>query len=149
MKFLVLLLVINIYIVSAQNAESSYYSHYSVSNFIKIRGAFDQIDFDNINYPLLHALMFHRTNEERMNAGLPELSYLKNLEISATLHSQDMVEYNFFSHTNPYLTERSTAENRAVISGIKNPLIAENIATNFGIEYEEGTPIYTIDEENG
>lgn len=107
------------------------------------------IDFAHIDYPLLHAAIFFATNETRVKNNRRPPDFALELERAAYLHSKDMAEQNFFSHENPHSKRRRTTEQRARLAGIANPLIAENIATHFGIQYRAGTPVYPIDRKRG
>ena len=107
------------------------------------------IELDRIDYPRLHATIFFVTNETRVKNRRQALAFAVELERAAYLHSKYMVEQNFFSHENPFSNRRKTTEQRAKLAGIKNPLIAENIATHFGIKYKAGTPVYRVDAEKG
>jgi uncharacterized protein YkwD len=84
-----------------------------------------------------------------LSAWFLNLSFALELERSAFLHAKSMVEQNFFAHENPYDETRKTPELRGRLAGIKNPLVAENIATHFGIKYEAGAPVYPIDRTLG
>jgi len=125
------------------------YEKYNSSNYRTNTDLYTEIDFENIDYVLLNAAVFFRTNEVRKEHGLAELGFLANLETAATMHANDMVRYNFFSHTNPYRRSKSAPSNRGKLSGITNPSMAENIAESFGIEYEGGKPVYIVDSKKG
>jgi uncharacterized protein YkwD len=107
------------------------------------------IDFTRIDYPLLNAAIFFATNEARVQNDRKPLAFAFELERSAFLHAKSMVEQSFFAHENPYDKTRKTPEQRAKLAGIKNPFVAENIATRAGIVYEPNTPFYLIAEEQG
>ncbi len=107
------------------------------------------IGFNKIDYPLLHAAIFFVTNEARVKNKRPPLTFSFALERAAYHHSKRMVEQNFFSHENPRDQARKTSQQRAELAGIKNPMIGENIATHFGIQYKANTPIYPVDPLKG
>ena len=107
------------------------------------------LDFERLDYPLLHAAIFFVTNETRVkNKRLP-LTFALALERAAYHHSKRMVEQNFFSHENPFDKTRKTSQQRAQLAGIKNPMLAENIATHFGIQYQANSPFYPVDPLKG
>ncbi len=81
--------------------------------------------------PLLNAALFFMTNEQRQLAGVYLLDYHPACEIAAFQHSKSMVEKDFFSHTNYKQSDRSSTVLRAMLAGITNPSIAENIAYNY------------------
>ena len=107
------------------------------------------IGFNKIDYPLLHAAIFFVTNETRVKNKRPPLRFALELERAAYHHSKRMVEQNFFSHENPRDQARKTSQQRAELAGIKNPMLAENIATHFGIQYKANAPIYPVDRLKG
>jgi uncharacterized protein YkwD len=99
------------------------------------------IDMDAIDYPLLHAAVFFETNRQRSLNGLGPLKWNMNLEIAAYHHSRIMLEKKFFSHTSRVRSRRDTSD-RGKLAGITNPSIAENIATEFVLDYTPGKPAY-------
>jgi uncharacterized protein YkwD len=107
------------------------------------------IAFNQIDYPLLHAAIFFVTNEARVKNKRPPLTFALALERAAYHHSKRMVEQNFFNHENSSDKTRKTAQQRAQLAGIKNPMLAENIATHFGIQYQANSPIYPVDPLKG
>lgn len=125
------------------------YKHTTYKNF-RDNPLFSQtIDFTRLDYPLLNAAIFFVTNEARVENDRKPLTFALELERSAFLHAKSMVEQSFFSHENPYDKARKTPEHRARLAGIKNPFVAENIATRSGIVYEPNTPFYLIDANQG
>ena len=125
------------------------YAKNNIENFRNNKLFNEVIDFNSIDYPRLDAAIFYVTNEMRVKNELPPLEYAPELEICAWNHSKIMVEEKFFSHTNPNNTKRETPEKRAILAGIKNPFIAENIADVFGIKYKANDPIYILDKDKG
>lgn len=90
------------------------------------------IDFNNIDYPRLHACLFFLTNEIRNFQGRALLTFAPQLEIASYHHSKAMLEEDFFSHQNPMNSARESETQRAKLAGIANPYIAENIAYQGG-----------------
>ncbi|MDZ7290786.1 MAG: CAP domain-containing protein [candidate division KSB1 bacterium] len=125
------------------------YRHTTCKNFRSNPFFSQSIDFDHIDYRLLHAAIFYVTNEIRIKNKRMPLAFALELERAAHLHAKSMVEQDFFSHDNPYDKNRRTPEKRARLAGIKNPFIAENIATHFGIQYQAGAPVYPVDRSKG
>ncbi len=130
-------------------ADENIYKQYSTTNWRNNPDFEQMIDFDDINYSLLNAAIFFRTNEMRMKNGVKSIKYHITLEKSATIHSNDMVSDNFFSHTNANNISRRTPNDRGVLAGIVNPYLAENIASSFGIQYKSGSKIYIVDAQKG
>ena len=87
---------------------------------------------------LLNAAIFFATNEIRAKKGLSVLSHNPKLELSATIHSKDMADLDFFNHTNNKNKAHRTPDDRAKEAGITNPKLAENIIEGFIIVYKSG-----------
>jgi uncharacterized protein YkwD len=137
---LILLIACNL---AAQPSDSkNYYSELTLRNFRKEPLFHEEIDFENIDYPRLHAAIFFVTNEERAKKKLSFLEYAPELEKTAIMHSRDMNRDTFFSHYNPVDKKKKTPNDRAAIAGILNPFLAENIATCHGLKYKSGTNVY-------
>ena len=100
------------------------YNHVNFSNQEEIN---QTINFNKIDYPLLHASIFFLRNNEPAQRKKEIISWNKNLEIAAFNHSKMMAELKFFSHSSK-IKKRKEPEDRAKIAGIINPFIAENIA---------------------
>ncbi len=107
------------------------------------------IAFNKIDYPLLHAAIFFVTNEARVKNKRPPLAFALALERAAYHHSKRMVEQDFFGHENLFDKTRKTSQQRGRLAGIKNPMLTENIATHFGIQYKANAPIYPVDPLKG
>jgi uncharacterized protein YkwD len=120
----------------------NYYSELNLRNFREEPLFHEEIDFENIDYPRLHAAIFFVTNEERVKKNLSFLEYAPELEKTAIMHSRDMNRDTFFSHYNPVDRKKKTPNDRAVLAGILNPFLAENIATCHGLQYKSGTNVY-------
>jgi uncharacterized protein YkwD len=140
-KFLIIILTLLPQVLYS-NWQVSEYENNSYKSFRTYPGFSQVIDEKSVDYPLLNAAVFYVTNEVRVKQGRKPLEYSPELEKAAWLHSKDMVEMNFFSHKNTFITQKSTPNKRGFLAGIKNPKIAENIATGFGIVYTAGRPVY-------
>lgn len=125
--------------------DESVYKLYAVESYRDHPEINKIIDFNSIDYSLLNAAVFFRTNEIRQQNGLGALEYNIALEKAAVIHSDDMVQYNFFSHTNTKNVSRKMPDDRAKLAGITNPYIAENIANNFAIQYKAGSKVQIVD----
>ena len=102
----------------------------------------EKIDFNNIDYPRLHAAIFYATNEIRRQRKLPVLEYAPQLERAAAGHARRMVEKKFFSHTDNTDRRRRDPNARGRLAGIANPFLTENIADAFGITYRPGKNVF-------
>ena len=127
---------------------SSDYARYDYRSFASSELANARIDFDNIDYGLLHAAVFYETNRNRVAQGLPVFEHNQALEQAAYEHSVDMRDRNFFSHTSPVSGKRTLAD-RVSLVGFRYSNIGENIAITFGIEYQAGRGVFNPQQNGG
>lgn len=125
------------------------YKQTTYKNFREQKKFHQQMNLDEVDYPLLHAAIFFVTNEVRTNKGLEPLQFNLNLEIAAWHHSKAMAERDFFNHNNVYDAKRRTPNDRAKLAGISNPFLAENVAETSALQYQSGEEIYILDKKNG
>ncbi len=132
------------------NWSYSNYKTYSFRSFAASRRANQRIKLNgSIDFPLLHAAVFYETNRQRVKYGLSIFRHSVTLEKAAKGHSNDMVAYNFFSHTSRVRGKRELID-RIRMAGLTNPAgWAENIANNFAIEYESGRAVYAPSQNGG
>jgi uncharacterized protein YkwD len=121
------------------------YKLYNQTNFRKSDTFKETIVPEAFDAALLNACIFFATNEIRAKKRLPILAYHKALEDASEMHSQDMVNDNFFNHINHLNTARKTPDDRARIAGINNPYIAENIIEGFVIKFNKKVEFYAGD----
>jgi uncharacterized protein YkwD len=124
--------------------KADYYQGITLNTFRSDKSFNDTLDFNDIDLPRLNAILYYVTNEIRARHKLQVLEYAKELEDAAAMHSRDMVVHDFFGHENPYNPDRITPNDRAAISGVSNPYIAENIAEDFGLNYKSKTQVYVL-----
>lgn len=124
------------------------YRSHTFESFERYAPALKAIDMSQIDYPLLHAAVFHETNRVRRRHGLPEFRHSEALERAGKAHSDDMVRLDFFDHTSPVKGKRSLADRLAAV-GITHCAMAENIAETFGLAYEPGKPVYPPAQNGG
>lgn len=75
-------------------------------------------------------LAFDMLNQKRMENGLAQLTWSDDVANVARIHSQNMAEYNFFSHRG---LDNKMVSDRADANGVKKwRAIGENIALNRG-----------------
>jgi len=86
-------------------------------------GAFQSTGLTSDEYEVLLLV-----NQERANAGLPPLAINPELTRAARNHSQDMIDRNFFSHTNP---DGNGPAQRAAAEGYPSSYVGENIAAGY------------------
>jgi uncharacterized protein YkwD len=116
------------------------YSRFNYTNFQNSSLAKQPINFNNIDYELLGAAIFYATNIERAKHNRPLFKPSMVLYKAAFIHSKDMAERNFFSHTSP-IAGRSTPSDRVKLYGQWIRTVGENIAYTFGIQYRAGTSV--------
>src|SRR5574342_873505 len=98
-------LIAALFCTSAFSQTGWRYENYNVTTYKNFRShplLQQSIDFDRIDYPLLHAAIFFVTNETRVQNKRKPLAFAIELERAAYHHSKYMAEQNFFSHDNPY-----------------------------------------------
>ena len=61
--------------------------------YFSLGDCFAQQDLDEIR-----KLIFEKTNDLRLDMGLPKLKPLDSLMNLAQVHSENMVKYNFYAH---------------------------------------------------
>ena len=130
--YIILILLLNCFDILAQDTITTWnrklYQDVIQSEFRHFHLFQQKIDQNNPDYPLLNACLFYLTNEFRLENNKTTLKYSPQLETAAWHHSKKMLEDDFFGHLNPQDEKRETNELRAKLAGIRNPVIAENIA---------------------
>ena len=120
----------------AQEAYYKYYiSDYS-ADFLLDDNLNNRIDLLNFDMHLLNAAVFHFINIERSNANLPLFGFYENLYKSAVLHSESMIEYDYFDHVNRIQKKWRTPKDRILYFDESYRSLAENILENNLLEYE-------------
>ncbi|TDQ19144.1 cysteine-rich secretory family protein [Algoriphagus boseongensis] len=124
----------------SQNWKESDYQKFNASSFLSLPALTQALDFNKLDYPLLQAAIFYLTNLEREKYQLKPFQFSPEVEKTASGHAQDMVNYNFYSHTSP-IRFRRTLRDRLNCSGLNPKYIGENICSTFGLQYEEGKKV--------
>lgn len=133
MKFVSTLLLLLLFILVPLNTygqrkwKEELYQELNDNNFRDFKLFKKPLDKDKPDIPLLQAALFYVTNEARIEKGLKPLEHQPNLEIMAYNHSVQMAKDDFFDHYHPKDKKRKDPDDRAALSGILNPNIAENI----------------------
>jgi len=105
----------------------------------------EPLQFDALDYHRLHTALFYATNAVRVRHGLAPLAHHPRLEQAAWHYAKRMVERDFMAHVDPYAAaELRTPEQRLRAAGVVNAMPAENLATYFGIQYQEGKRVYRL-----
>ncbi len=136
------ILLLNSNAYSQKNWKTSDYHKVTLDNFRENALFLETIDFNDIDFARLNAAIFYATNEVRAKKRLTVLEYSPYLEKAATMHSEDMIKYDFFSHINPKVKKRREPVDRGELVGITNPLMAENIIEGYGLVYISGKSVY-------
>jgi uncharacterized protein YkwD len=102
------------------------YYQMSAEEFKDYQPANETIDYNNVNYYLLNAAIFHDTNLIRQENSVALLDYSKALERAAQGHSEQMIKQDFFAHDNPNNGE--TPFDRMADEGVTEGYRGENIA---------------------
>ena len=109
------------------------YLKYSLNEFQDLQIINKKIVADSVDYPLFSACIFYATNLEREKYKRPIFLHSSALEKAAQKHSENMVDYNFYSHTSKVRGEK-TMQDRLKLVGIENAYMAENIYNFFLID---------------
>ena len=102
------------------------YGKYNSDSFQKLEIVNQKIDVVNIDYPLLNAAIFYSTNLQREKYRKIPFIFSKYLTKAAQEHSEDMVDFKFYSHTSKVRGKKTMSE-RLKLVGISNAFTAENI----------------------
>ena len=104
----------------------------------------------SLNFDLLEAAILRETNERRAKVGLTALKTSPKATEAAKIQSEIMRDRGSISHVNPEKENARyrTLEDRVKSVGLEYRLIAENVATTFGIQYQSGRT-YFRDRQNG
>ncbi|GBF43213.1 cysteine-rich secretory family protein [Leptospira ellinghausenii] len=124
------------------------YESFNEDTFPSYGPANATIDFAKVDYPLLNAAIFYVTSKERKQLGLRPFKYSERCEQAAFGHAQDMVTYDFYSHTST-VNGKETLKDRLDLVGVSETYSAENIINAFGIQYQSGRPVFTPAQNGG
>lgn len=133
-------LAVSGHLASAQ--PGGYYSRFTTLNFRQCADFQEAVDPAHPDARRLQAVIFFITNEVRLKNNLLPLDYHEKLEKAAVMHAEDMVSGAFFSHFNVHDPKKKTPNDRAKLSGISNPALAENIIEGFVLDYISGRSVY-------
>ena len=120
----------------AQEAYYKYYISDVSADFLLDDNLKNRINLLNFDMHFLNAAVFHLTNIERFNADLPLFGFYDNLYKSAALHSESMIEYDYFDHVNRIQKKWRTPKDRILYFNSSYRFLAENILENNLLEHE-------------
>ncbi len=115
--------------------DDKYYEKLTDETFRDFKLFNKPINLKKIDYKTLNAAVFFVANEARLEHGLTALEYQPNLEISAWNHSKSMGYRNFFDHINKRDKKRKEPRDRALLAGVSNPVVSENISAVGGVKF--------------
>jgi uncharacterized protein YkwD len=145
----IILLVLSSTISQAQKRDNKYYTKHTAEEFLSENYLKLTINPDSFDYNLFHAILFHLCNQERTKYSKPILTHFWDLEQSAKLHSEEMSQKHFFSHTNKSVKKYRTPANRMFLFNENYKTVGENIVSNNLIDFEGTTLEYQIKDING
>lgn len=116
---------------SREDNSGSYYNDNSSSSSGSTTSSSEDLDMEEIE-----ELIFELVNEEREDEGLQGFDYSDEMAELAEYHSQNMVDYDFFDHTD-HQGNGMSGRWDIVCPDVSWSSIAENIAMNYGDTEEE------------
>lgn len=129
----------------AQQQYDKYYTNREFTEFLSDSHLDKSVEGEAIDLDLLSATIFHLTNSERIKANLKELDFDNNLLKAAQLHSDKMIQFNFFSHINPFEKQWKTPSDRIFYFGSTYVSLSENIVSNNLLDYKGHTLDYRLE----
>ena len=154
-KFKPLILIIILHFVwgsnvCAQQYYDKYYTKVIFTDFLSDSRLDKRLEAEEIDLDLLNAAIFHRTNLERSIANLPLFEFYDNLYLSALLHSESMIKYDFFDHINRHERNWRMPSDRVLHFDSSYITLAENIVENNLLDYRGDVLTYRLEyDENG
>jgi uncharacterized protein YkwD len=119
----------------------------SASEFFDLDKVKEKIDIENVNHTLLSLALFHETNLQRKEHDREPLRHLPKLDEAAQIHAENMAEHELLAHINPKEGEPRAPEDRVREVGLEIQYVAENVATHFGVDYEEGRGVRPVERD--
>jgi uncharacterized protein YkwD len=130
MKYILFLLLLSHNLL----AQPKGYYEFSSSEFLSQPAVNQPIDARNPNNFLLDAAIFHATNEQRLKHNLRVFTYNLPLHKATIVHSEAMIEQDFYSHVNSKSTTNRGLQNRVENQTREFRAMGENIAQHDIIE---------------
>jgi uncharacterized protein YkwD len=103
------------------------YADHNWKSFYKLSEAQAVVDPNNYDLHLLSAAVFFATNKMRENKHAKPLQFAPQLRNAAVVHTEQMIEKNFFDHFNRLTPELRSPEQRMGLFGIAATDMAENV----------------------
>jgi len=89
------------------------------------------VDPNSYDLHLLSAAVFFATEKMRESKHVKTLQFSQQLRDAAVVHTQQMIEKNFFNHFNPLTPALHSPEQRMQLFGVKSSSLAENVDYTF------------------
>ena len=131
-----ILCLFGVFNLCAQVAYDKYYKSVISADFLSDNNLKNRIDLSDFDLHFLNAAVFHLTNIERSHEDLPLFGFYDNLYKSAALHSESMIEYDYFDHVNRIQKKWQTPKDRILYFDESYRSLAENILENNLLEHE-------------
>ena len=131
-----ILCLFGVFNICAQEAYDKYYNSVISADFLSDNNLKNRIDLSDFDLHFLNAAVFHLTNIERSNEDLPLFVFYDNLYKSTALHSESMIEYDYFDHVNRIQKKWRTPKDRILYFDESYRSLAENILENNLLEHE-------------
>ncbi len=112
----------------ARGFKPSEYVDHTYDSFFELERVQEQINLAEFDQELLEAALYFETCRVRDEHGLRMPSYSSALNKTSSRYAQLMVDFDFFSHFNPYKTSRSSLRERIADSKLDLDPVAENLA---------------------
>jgi len=136
--------------ICAQHQYDKYYTNVDAKAFLSDSLLDNSVEGASINIDLLNAAIFHLTNVERSHANLALFDFYGPLYLSASIHSESMIRYDFFDHINREERLWRSPSDRILYFESSYISLAENIVENNLLDYKGDLFSYRIDvDQNG
>jgi uncharacterized protein YkwD len=135
-------------IVFAQSLLASSTNYFELDSTRFQTAAAQEVQISSINHDLLASAILRETNERRRQARLLPVKHEPKATEAAKIQSEIMRARGSISHDNPNNAGYRTLDLRVKSVGLNYRLIAENVATAFGLQYRSGTKFYP-ERKNG
>ena len=122
------------------------FAEHNWKSFYKLKEAQAIINPNNYDLHLLNAAVYYATNKLRESKGLKTLQFSPQLRDAAVVHTNQMIEKNFFNHFNNLTPALRSPDQRIKLFGIGTTAMAENIDYNYILLNGKKTYLQVADE---
>ena len=103
------------------------YAEHNWKSFYKMLPAQSIVDPNNYDIHLLNAAVYFATNKLRESKGLKALQFSPQLRDASVVHTNQMIEKNFFDHFNRLTPALRSPDQRIKMFGVNSTAEAENV----------------------